>query len=38
MRQGEGKFDLPATFAPYNALIRSRGEYFLAVLEPIDEV
>jgi hypothetical protein len=37
MRQGEGEFDLPATFAPFNALIRSRGEYFLAVLEPIDE-
>jgi hypothetical protein len=37
MRQGEGEYDLPANFAPFNALIRSRGEYFLAVLAPIDE-
>jgi hypothetical protein len=37
MRQGEGEFDLPANFAPFNALIRSLGEYYLAVLEPIDE-
>jgi hypothetical protein len=37
MRQGEGEFDLPGTLAPFNALIRSFGEYFLAVLEPIDE-
>jgi len=36
MRPGDGEFDLPANFAPFNALIRSRGEYFLAVLEPID--
>jgi len=37
MRLGEGKFDLPPKFAPYNALIRSLGEYYLAVLEPVDE-
>ena len=37
MRQGESEYDLPATFAPFNALIRSRGEYFLAVLELINE-
>lgn len=38
MRQGEGEFDLPPEFVPYNALIRSLGEYFLAVLEPIAEL
>jgi hypothetical protein len=38
MRQGEGEYDLPANVAPFNALIRSRGEYFLAVLEPMDNV
>ena len=37
MRQGDGEFDLPAKFAPYNALIRSLGEYYLAVLEPVAE-